>query len=220
MDKHAAIERITDEGLIPVIRVPTAREALDVAEAIEKGGVGIIEITMSVPGAIKVLEELADRRGEEILVGAGTVLDTETGRIALLAGARFLVTPALSLKLIELAHRYGVVVIPGAATPTEILTAWEAGADMVKVFPAAHVGGPGFIKALKGPFPQIPLVPTGGVTLENAAAYINAGATAVAVGGELVGKAALEQRDFKVITENTRAFLEAIRKARSGGRGA
>jgi len=147
-------------------RVSSASEAIDVANAVKEGGVSLIEITMSVQGAIDVIGELSREYGDEIIMGAGTVLDTETGRAALLAGAQFIVSPTLDLNLIQLAHRYSALVIPGTMTPTEILTAWNAGADMVKVFPAGQLGGPAYIKALKGPLPQILLVPTGGVNLQ------------------------------------------------------
>jgi len=206
---------MVSQGLIPVIRVSSAQEAIDVADAVKEGGVGFIEITMTVPGALEVVKELAQKYKDEIILGAGTILDPETGRAALLAGAQFIVTPTLNLNLIELAHRYSVVIVPGAATPTEILTAWNAGADMVKVFPAAQLGGPEYIKALRAPLPQILLVPTGGVNLQNAGAFIKAGATALGVGGELVDKKAVKERKFQVITENTRAFLKAIREARA-----
>ena len=216
MEKRDIFNKMMSEGLIPVIRVASASEAIDVANAIKEGGVSLIEITMSVQGAIEVIKELSREYGDEIIMGAGTVLDTETGRAALLAGAQFIVSPTLDLNLIQLAHRYSAVVIPGAMTPTEILTAWNAGADMVKVFPAAQLGGPAYIKALRGPLPQILLVPTGGVNLENAGAFIRAGATALGVGGELVDKKAVQEKKFAVITENARAFLKAIREARSG----
>jgi len=147
-------------------------------------------------------------------MGAGTVLDPETGRAALLAGAQFIVSPTINLDLIQLAHRYSAVVIPGAMTPTEILTAWNAGADLVKVFPAAQLGGPEYIRAIRAPLPQILLVPTGGVNLQNAGAFIKAGSTALGVGGELVDKKAVKEKKFNVITENTRAFLKAIKEAR------
>src|SRR4030066_324859 len=202
------------EGLIPVIRVSTAQEAMDVADAIKEGGVSFIEITMSVPGAIDTIKDLTKKYKDDIIMGAGTVLDTETGRAALLAGAQFIVSPTLNLDLVRLAHRYSALVIPGTMTPTEILTAWNEGADMVKVFPAAQLGGPEYIKALRGPLPQILLVPTGGVNLQNAGAFIKAGATALGVGGELVDKKAIKEKKFHVITENARAFLKAIREAR------
>jgi 2-dehydro-3-deoxyphosphogluconate aldolase/(4S)-4-hydroxy-2-oxoglutarate aldolase len=160
-----------------------------------------------------VIKELARQYGDEIIMGAGTVLDAETGRAALLAGAQFIVGPTLDLDLIEMAHRYSAVIIPGAMTPTEILTAWNAGADLVKVFPAAQLGGPGYIKALRGPLPQVLLAPTGGVNLQNAGAFMQAGAAALGVGGELVDKTAVKERKFSIITENTRAYLKTIRDA-------
>jgi 2-dehydro-3-deoxyphosphogluconate aldolase/(4S)-4-hydroxy-2-oxoglutarate aldolase len=214
MRKKEILDRMTAEGLIPVIRVTSAQEAMDVAEAIQKGGVTSLEITMTVPGAIEVMRELRQKNKDAIVIGAGTVLDPETGRAALLAGAQFLVSPTLNLDLIRLAHRYGAAVIPGTMTPTEILTAWEAGADLVKVFPAAQLGGPDFIKAVRGPLPQIPLVPTGGVNLQNAGAFIQAGAAVLGVGGELVDKKAVKEKKFSVLTENTRSFLQVIREAR------
>ena len=215
MEKREIFTKIMDEGLIPVIRVASASEAIDVANAIKEGGVSLIEITMSVQGAIDVIKELTGKYKDEIIMGAGTVLDPETGRAALLAGAQFIVSPTLNLDLIQLAHRYSAVVVPGAMTPTEILTAWNAGADMVKVFPAAQLGGPAYIKALRGPLPQILLVPTGGVNLQNAGAFIQAGASALGAGGELVDKKAVKEKKFSVITENARAFLKAIREARN-----
>ena len=216
MEKRDVFNRMIAEGLIPVVRVSSSQEAIDVADAIKEGGVSFIEITMSVQGAIDVIKELTQKYKDEIIMGAGTILDPETGRAALLAGAQFIVSPTLNLDLIELAHRYSAVVIPGAMTPTEILTAWNAGADMVKVFPAGQLGGPEYLKALRGPLPQILLVPTGGVNLQNAGAFIKAGATALGVGGELVDKKAVKEKKFNIITENTRAFLKAIREARQG----
>jgi 2-dehydro-3-deoxyphosphogluconate aldolase/(4S)-4-hydroxy-2-oxoglutarate aldolase len=214
MEKREVFNRMVSEGLIPVIRVGSAAEAIDVADAIKEGGVTVIEITMSVPGALDTIKELTKKYKDDIIMGAGTILDPETGRAALLAGAQFLVTPTLNLELIQLAHRYSAVIVPGAMTPTEILTAWNAGADMVKVFPAAQLGGPEYIKALRGPLPQILYVPTGGVNLQNAGAFIKAGATALGAGGELVDKKAVKEKKFNVITENTRAFLKAIKEAR------
>jgi 2-dehydro-3-deoxyphosphogluconate aldolase/(4S)-4-hydroxy-2-oxoglutarate aldolase len=214
MEKREVLNRMTNEGLIPVIRVTSASEAMDVADAVKEGGVSFIEITMSVQGAIDVIKELAKKYKDEIIMGAGTVLDPETGRAALLAGAQFIVSPTLNLDLIQLAHCYSAVVIPGAMTPTEILTAWNAGADMVKVFPSAQLGGPEYIKALRGPLPQILLVPTGGVNLQNAGAFVKAGAAALGVGGELVDKKAIKEKKFHIITESTRAFLKTIQEAR------
>jgi 2-dehydro-3-deoxyphosphogluconate aldolase/(4S)-4-hydroxy-2-oxoglutarate aldolase len=215
MEKREILNKMISEGLIPVIRVASASEAIDVANAIKDGGVSLIEITMSVRGAIEVIKELTQEYKDEIIMGAGTVLDAETGRAALLAGAQFIVSPTLNLDLIQLAHRYSAVVVPGAMTPTEILTAWNAGADMVKVFPAAQLGGPGYIKALRGPLPQILLAPTGGVNLENAGAFIRAGAAALGVGGELVDKKAVKEKRFSVITDNARAYLKTIQEARA-----
>ncbi len=214
MEKREILNRMISEGLIPVIRVTSASEAVDVADAIKEGGVNFIEITMSVQGAIDVIKELTQKYKDEIVMGAGTVLDPETGRAALLAGAQFIVSPTLNLDLIQLSHRYSTVVIPGAMTPTEILTAWNAGADMVKVFPSAQLGGPEYIKALRGPLPQILLVPTGGVNLQNAGAFIKAGAAALGVGGELVDKKAIKEKKFHIITESARAFLKTIQEAR------
>jgi 2-dehydro-3-deoxyphosphogluconate aldolase/(4S)-4-hydroxy-2-oxoglutarate aldolase len=214
MEKREVFNRIISEGLVPVVRVSSAQEAIDVAEAIKEGGVSLIEITMSVQGAIEVIKELTQKYKDKIILGAGTVLDPETGRAALLAGAQFLVSPTLNLDLIHLAHRYSAVVIPGTMTPTEVLTAWNAGADLVKVFPAAQLGGPEYIKALRGPLPQILLVPTGGVNLQNAGAFIRAGAAALGAGGELVDKKAVKEKKFHIITENTRAFLKVIQEAR------
>ena len=214
MEKRDIFNRMMSEGLIPVIRVSSAQEAVDVADAIKEGGVTLIEITMSVPGAIDTIKELTRKYKDEIIMGAGTILDPETARAALLAGAQFIVTPTLNLDVIQLAHRYSAVVVPGAMTPTEILTAWNAGADMVKVFPAAQLGGPEYLKAIRGPLPQILLVPTGGVNLQNAGAFIKAGAAALGVGGELVDKKAVKEKKFNIITENTRAFLKVIREAR------
>ncbi len=215
MEKRQVFEGMLNQGLIPVIRVASAEEAIQVSDAIREGGATFIEITMSVPGALDVIRGLARRYGDEIVLGAGTVLDAETGRAALLAGAQFIISPTVNLDLIALARRYGAVVIPGAMTPTEILGAWNAGADMVKVFPAAQLGGPEYIKAVRAPLPQILLVPTGGVNLRNAGAFIKAGATALGVGGELVDKKAVKENNFRVIMENTRAFLKMIGEARA-----
>ena len=214
MEKRDVFNRMVSEGLIPIIRVSSAKEAVNVADAIKAGGGSLIEITMSVPGALDTIKDLTHKYKDEIIMGAGTVLDPETGRAALLAGAQFIVTPTLNVDLIQLAHRYSTVIVPGAATPTEILAAWNAGADMVKVFPAAQLGGPEYLKALRGPLPQILLVPTGGVNLQNAGAFIKAGATALGVGGELVDKKAVKENKFEVITQNTRAFLKAIGEAK------
>ncbi len=213
MKKQIVLDLIKREKLIPVVRVSAPQEAMEVAEAVKAGGVSLIEITMTVQGAIDVIEELNHKHGDDMIIGAGTVLDADTGREAVLAGARFLVSPNLNLDLIHLARQAGVAVIPGTMTPTEIVTAWNTQADMVKVFPIAQLGGPEYITALRGPLPQIPLVPTGGVNLQNAGSFIQAGATALGVGGELIDKKAVADKRFEVITENARAFLKAIREA-------
>lgn len=211
-----ALAKILEEGVVPVIRVSSAQEAWEVSKAIKEGGVSVLEVTMTVPGAMDVIKEVSQKFGKEVLLGAGTVLDPETARAALINGAQFLVSPSLNLEVIKVSNRYSAVVIPGALTPTEILTAWEAGADLVKVFPIAQVGGPAYIKALQGPLPHIPLVPTGGVNLQNAGEFIKAGAAAIAVGGELVDKKAVAEKKYSVIVENARKFLEEVKKARGG----
>lgn len=202
-------------GLIPVVRASSTDEASAIVEAIKSGGVSVLEITMTVPGAIRLIERIAERYGSDVLLGAGTVLDAETARAVILAGAEFVVTPSLRLSTIEVCKRYSKVVIPGALTPTEVITAWEAGADFVKVFPCDNVGGPKYIRALKGPFPQIDFIPTGGVNLNTAAEFIAAGSAALAVGSELVDKKAVAAKEFAKITENARKFSEAVRTARS-----
>ncbi len=215
MDSKENILRvIIDCGVVAVVRVGSAREALEVCPAIARGGVKPVEVTMTVPNAIDVIKEFKSTVKDEVLVGAGTVLDPETARAAILAGVDYIVTPTLNLKVIEMCHRYGKVVIPGAFTPTEILTAWEAGADIVKVFPAG-VAGPQYLKDIKGPLPQVRLLPTGGVTLENTPDFIKAGAVAVAVGTALVDKKLVAEKKFDLITERARQFVEAVRKARA-----
>src|SRR2546421_1646426 len=205
---------ITEVGIVPVVRTAGAEHAIQAVEAIYKGGVRAAEITMTVPGALRALEKLADRFGGKLMLGAGTVLDPETARACMLAGAEFFVTPSLRASTIEMAKRYSKVICPGALTPTEVLAAWEAGADAVKIFPCGNVGGPKYIKALRGPFPQIEMIPTGGVNLENAGDFLKAGACAVAVGGELVdGKSVAEGR-FDVIEDRARQYLAAITRAR------
>ena len=213
MCKADALEGLKDSGVIGIIRVSTAQDLIRIAKALREGGLSCLEITMTTPGALRAIEEA---RGElpDVLMGAGTVLDAPTARQAILAGAQFLVTPTVELDVIETAHRYGVPVIPGAMTPTEILTAWEAGADMVKVFPAS-VLGPEFIKAVHGPLPQIPLVPTGGITADNAGEFIRAGAAMVCAGGWLVDKKAVAEGRYEVLTEKARRLVEAVRKARN-----
>ncbi len=213
--KEKALGRIREVGLVPIVRAPSAEDAMLAAEAIVAGNIGILEITMTIPHAIRLMEKVADKFGDKLLLGAGTILDTETARAALLAGAEFIVTPALNIDVIELARRYSKPIMPGALTPTEVLTAWQSGADIVKVFPCGLVGGAKYIKALKGPFPQIELIPTGGVNLETAPDFIKAGAAAVAVGSELIDLKSLREGKFDGITANARLYLEAVRSARA-----
>jgi 2-dehydro-3-deoxyphosphogluconate aldolase/(4S)-4-hydroxy-2-oxoglutarate aldolase len=206
---------ITDVGIVPVVRASSAEAAIQAVEACYNGGIRAAEITMTVPGAIRALEKVADRFGGKLVLGAGTVLDPETARACMLAGAEFFVTPSLRVSTIEMAKRYSKVICPGALTPTEVLTAWEAGADVVKVFPCGNVGGAKYIKALKGPFPHIEMIPTGGVNLETAGEFLKAGACAVAVGGELADAKSLKEGRLDVIEERARQYLAAIAKARA-----
>ena len=207
---------ITQIGIVPIVRTDTAEGAVKAIEAVYRGGIRAAEITMTVPGAIKALERLADQFGDQMVLGAGTVLDPETARACMLAGAQFFVTPSLKLDTIEMAKRYSKPIMPGALTPTEILTAWEAGADAVKVFPCGTVGGAKYIKALKAPFPHIEMVPTGGVNLDTCGDFLRAGACAVGVGGELIDAATIKAGKFEVFEERSRQFLAAVAKARSG----
>ncbi len=215
MEKREILNRILAEGLIPLIRAASGADAMNVATAIKDGGASFLEITMTVPGAIEVVKELSLKYSDDFIIGAGTLLDPETGRAAILAGAQFIVSPTLNFELISLAHRYSVIVIPGAMSPTEILAAWNAGADLVKVFPAGQLGGPDYIKAIKGPLPQVVLMPSGGVNIHNAGAFIRAGAAAVAAGSELIDKKALKEKAFHIITANTRAFIKSIQEAKA-----
>jgi len=215
MDKGQILSAILDIGVVPVVRTASADSAIRAIEAIHRGGIRAAEITMTVPGAIKALEKLADQFGDSIVLGAGTVLDPETARICMLAGAQFFVTPALNLATIEIAQRYSKPIMPGALTPTEVLAAWQAGADAVKVFPASAVGGAKYIKALKGPFPQIEMIPTGGVNLETAGDFLRAGACAVAVGGELVDAQTIKEGKYEVFEQRAAQYLEVVRKTRA-----
>lgn len=213
--KSTIIDRIIETGLIPVVRAESSDIAMRAVDAIREGGISVLEITMTVPGAIRVIEEVARRFGDDAIVGAGTVLDSETARACMLAGAQFIVSPALDLDTISCCRRYSIPVMPGAMTPSEVVTAWKAGADLVKVFPANAVGGPSYIKALKAPLPQIQLVPTGGVSLKTAADFIKAGAAALGVGADLVDTKALRAGDGKSITERARQFIEIVQTARA-----
>jgi len=215
MDRTQVIKQIEETGLVPVVRAASSDEAMRVIDAINEGGVSVLEITMTVPGAVGVIEEVAKKYGSAATVGAGTVLDPETARICILAGAQFIVSPALNLDTIAMCRRYGVPVMPGALTPTEVVTAWSAGADFVKVFPCGSVGGASYIKNLKGPLPQIKFIPTGGVSLKTAADFIKAGSSALGVGTDLVDVKAIRAGDPTVVTERAKQFVEIIEQARA-----
>jgi len=215
MNKTDVLQRIRETGLIPVVRAESAEQAMRAVEAIKAGGVDVLEVTMTVPGAIGVIEQLAKTYGAEALIGAGTVLDPETARACIEAGAQFIVSPALNEETIAFCRENGVAVFPGALTPTEVVRAWNAGADAVKVFPAGAVGGASYLKALKAPLPQIELVPTGGVNLKTAADFIKAGAMALGVGADLVDMKALREGKAELITERARQFIAIVRVARA-----
>ncbi|HKN84817.1 MAG TPA: bifunctional 4-hydroxy-2-oxoglutarate aldolase/2-dehydro-3-deoxy-phosphogluconate aldolase [Pyrinomonadaceae bacterium] len=214
MTKSEVVRQIRETGVIPVVRANSAAEAMRAIDAIREGGIAILEITMTVPSAVNVIEEVSARYGSEALVGAGTVLDPETAKACISAGARFVVSPSLDLETIAFCRAQEVVVMPGALTPTEVVQAWTAGADFVKVFPAGAVGGASYIKALKAPLPQIELVPTGGVSLKTAADFIRAGAAAVGVGADLVDVKAIREGQASLITERAKQFVEIVRQAR------
>ncbi len=211
MVKAEVLNTLRKIGLVPVLRAESEEQALALATAVAAGGVTVMEVTMTVPGAIRVMRRLAEQR-PDLLIGAGTVLDAETARMCILEGAQFVVSPALKIATIEMCHRYGVPVIPGALTPTEILTAWEAGADVVKVFPASSMGGAKYLKSIKAPLPQIELIPTGGVSLATAAEFLEAGALALGVGADLVNPKAIAEGHPETITENARKYLAIVQK--------
>ena len=214
MNKADVIKTIKDTGIIPVVRAASSDEAMRAIDAIREGGISVLEITMTVPGAVGVIEEVSKRYGSEAVVGAGTVLDSETARACILAGASFVVSPSLNTETIATCLRYGIAVMPGALSPTEVVQAWTAGCDFVKVFPAGAVGGASYIKALKAPLPHIELVPTGGVSLKTAADFIKAGASALGVGADLVDLKAISEGQHAIITERARQFLDIVREAR------
>lgn len=212
--KGHVLDRIRDLGLVPVVRAQSAEEAIRAIDAIRAGGIDVLEVTMTVPDAIPLIAQVAKRFGKDAVIGAGTVLDAETARACILAGAQFVVTPTLKAETIACCRRYSVPVLPGALTPTEVLTAWEAGADMVKVFPCSAVGGASYIKALKAPLPQVELVPTGGVNLETAADFIKAGSTALGLGSDLVDLKALREGNAALVTERARQLVGIVQAAR------
>ncbi|HTA68940.1 MAG TPA: bifunctional 4-hydroxy-2-oxoglutarate aldolase/2-dehydro-3-deoxy-phosphogluconate aldolase [Bryobacteraceae bacterium] len=215
MKREAILEAIIEIGIVPVVRTESEEGAIRAIEAIYRGGIRAAEITMTVPRALRALEKVADKFGDQIVLGAGTVLDPETARACMLAGAEFLVSPSLNLATIEMAKRYSKVITPGALTPSEVLAAWQAGGDIIKIFPCSAVGGAKYIKALRAPFPQIEMIPTGGVSLETVGDFLKAGACAVAVGAELIDSANIRDGHFGVFEERAKRFLVAIAKARS-----
>lgn len=215
MNHEQALALIRQTGVIAIMRARSSDQLLAAAEAIRAGGVRAIEVTMTTPGALAVIEQAAGRYGADVLFGAGTVLDAESARAAILAGAGFIVAPTTDPATIELCRRYSIPVFPGAYTPTEILAAWQAGADMVKVFPAS-AGGPALIKALKAPLPQIELVPVGGVEIDNTAEFIRAGSAAVGVGNALIDQKLLDTKDLTTLTARAQRFIEEVARGRAG----
>lgn len=215
MTKEECKKRIVEIGVVPVVRASTPQMARQASEAVLAGGVSIVEITMTVPGAIDLIAQLAKALGKDLLVGAGTVLDAENAQRCFDAGAEFLVSPGFNAETVKLANSKGKLMMAGALTPTEVITAWKAGSDFVKVFPCGTVGGAKYIKALKAPLPQIPMVPTGGVNLNTAAEFIQAGSEALGIGGELVSAEALKSGNTQKITDAARQFVEIVRHARA-----
>lgn len=214
MAKSDPLNRVLSCGIVAVIRASSGELLVDVAEALVAGGVEVMEVTFTVPGAVRVLERVADKLGDRILLGAGTVLDSETARIAILAGAEFIVSPSTNLDVIATCKRYGKLIMPGAFTPTEVVTAWQAGADIVKIFPA-DVHGAKYLKALRGPLPQVRMMPTGGVNLETAADFLKAGACALGVGGQMIEPDAVARGDMARIQSLSRQFVDKVAEVRA-----
>jgi 2-dehydro-3-deoxyphosphogluconate aldolase/(4S)-4-hydroxy-2-oxoglutarate aldolase len=213
MNCQESMDLIRKTGVIAIMRAKSSEQLIRAADAIREGGVRVIEVTMTTPGALSVIEQAVSRYGEDVLFGAGTILDAESARAAILAGAQFIVSPSFKASLVEICRRYSVPVMPGGYTPTEVLTAWECGADMVKVFPASF-GGPALIKAIKAPLPQVELVPVGGVNLDTTADFIRAGAAAVGVGSALINQRLLDSGDFGALTDRARRFIEEVARGR------
>jgi len=214
MSKEDQLRHVLDCGIVAVVRSPDSQQLVEVTRALADGGVTVVEITMSVPNALEVLRQVRQALGDRVLLGAGTVLDAETARAVLLAGAEYIVSPTVNVDVIRLCQRYDKLVMPGAFTPTEILTAWEAGADIVKVFPA-EVVGPAYFKAVRGPLPQIRLMPTGGVDLGTAAAFLRAGACCLGVGGQLVEPKAVAERNFDRLRDLARQYVAIVKQTRA-----
>src|SRR5438094_515685 len=218
MSKETQLRQILDSGIVAVVRSPDSQQLVEAARALADGGVNIVEITMTVPDALDVVRQVRRALGDRLLLGAGTILDPETARAALLAGAEFLVAPTVNLEVIRLCQRYDRLVMPGAFTPTEILSAWEAGADIVKVFPA-DVGGPALSTALRGPLPQVRLMPTGGVDLNTAASFLQAGACCLGIGSQLVEPRAVAERNFDRIRDLASQYVAIVRQIRQQAAG-
>ncbi|UUO08419.1 bifunctional 2-keto-4-hydroxyglutarate aldolase/2-keto-3-deoxy-6-phosphogluconate aldolase [Blastopirellula sp. J2-11] len=214
MSQPTIVERVTASGIVAVLRADRPEAVIDIAEALLAGGVNAIEVTFTVPKAHRVLEAVADRLGGKVVLGAGTVLDPETARLAILAGAEFIVSPAINLQTIELCRRYSKAIMPGALTPTEVVTAWQAGADVVKIFPS-DITGPQYLKALHGPLPQIKLMPTGGVNLKTAVDFLKAGACALGVGGSLIEKEAVASGDMQRISDLAAQYVQIVQDFRA-----
>lgn len=214
MKKEDVHAKILEVGIVPAVRTSAAEDARFAANAVSQGGIPIVEMTMTVPGALELIADLV-RNAPEVIVGAGSILDGDTARACLDVGAAFLTSPGLDVKLVELAAKANVLVMAGAMTPTEVTTAWKAGSDFVKVFPCAPIGGDAYIRALRGPFPQVPLIAAGGVNQQTASNFILAGATALGIGGELIPKAAIDLRQPERIRELARRFLKLVKTARS-----
>jgi 2-dehydro-3-deoxyphosphogluconate aldolase / (4S)-4-hydroxy-2-oxoglutarate aldolase len=213
MTKYAVMEQMKSVGLVPVLRADNEQLALELVSAMYMGGITVFEVTMTIPGAIRVMARLAKER-PDVLVGAGTVLDPETARICMLEGARFIVSPSLNIKTVEICQRYDIAVLPGALTPTEIVTAWQAGADVIKVFPANAMGGASYLKSIKAPLPQVEMIPTGGVSLESARSFLDAGAFALGVGADLVDASAIAHGRAHEITSKAARYLEIVQQFR------
>jgi 2-dehydro-3-deoxyphosphogluconate aldolase/(4S)-4-hydroxy-2-oxoglutarate aldolase len=214
MSRHEDLTRVLNSGIVAVIRATSSEQLVEVARALYEGGVDVLEVTFTVPRALEIIAAVRQALGDKVLLGAGTVLDPETARAAFLAGAEFLVAPTVNLDVIRLGNRYDKLVMPGAFTPTEILTAWEAGAQVIKVFPA-DIGGPAYLKTLHGPLPQVRLLPTGGVNLSTIADFLKAGACAVGLGGALVEPKAVQSGDMARIRSLATQFVEIVRQTRA-----
>jgi 2-dehydro-3-deoxyphosphogluconate aldolase/(4S)-4-hydroxy-2-oxoglutarate aldolase len=213
MSRDTILKRVLDGGIVAVVRAESGESLVKVVRALAEGGVTAAEITFTVPGAVDVIRQVRQEVGDAVVLGAGTVLDTETARVALLAGAEYIVSPTVNVDVIRLCRRYDKAIMPGALTPTEVLTAWEAGADIVKIFPA-DVGGPAYLKALRGPLPQVRVMPTGGVDLDTAESFLKAGACCLGVGGSLVESKAVASGDFARIRDLAGQYAAIVRKFR------